>query len=92
MKPLYFDEYLKDQLKDPKFKKIMDESEAEYQAGAALIRARIEKRLSQRQLAKKAKTTQAVISRIERMSVSPSVNLLQKLALAMGKRLEIRFA
>jgi len=92
MKPLYFDDYLKEQLKDAEFKKIWDEGEAEYQAGAALIQARIEKKLSQRQLAKKAKTTQAVISRIERMSVSPSVGLLQKLALAMGKRLKIKFA
>ena len=92
MKPLYFDDYLKEQLKDAEFKKIWDEGEAEYQAGTALIQARIEKKLSQRQLAKKAKTTQAVISRIERMSVSPSVGLLQKLALAMGKRLKIKFA
>ena len=86
-----FDDYLAEQLKDSEFKKLWDESEAEYQAGAALIRARIEKKISQRQLAKKAKTTQAVISRIERMSVSPSVGLLQKLALAMGKKLEIKF-
>lgn len=86
-----YEEVLAEQLRDPEFKKLWDENEAEYQASAALIRARIEKKLSQKELAKKAKTTQAVISRIENRSVSPSVGLLQKIALSIGKKLEIRF-
>ena len=48
--------------------------------------------MSQRQLAKKAKTTQAIISRIENMTINPSIGLLQKLATAFGKRLEINFS
>lgn len=92
MRPLYFDDWLKKQLKDPEFKKEWDKSEPAYQAGRALIKARIEANISQRQLAKKAKTTQAVISRIENMSVSPSIGLLQKIASAVGKKLEIKFA
>lgn len=91
MKPLYFDEFLKEQLKDPKFRKEWEKSEPAYQVGKELIRSRIEAKMSQRQLAKKAKTTQAVISRIESMSVSPSVGLLQKLAVALGKKIEIKF-
>lgn len=86
-----FNDFLKEQLKDPEFKKEWDKSEVAYQVGRELIKSRIEKKLSQRMLAKKAKTTQAVISRIENMSVSPSVNLLQKIALALGKKLEISF-
>jgi len=91
MKPLYFDDFLKEQLKDPEFKKEWYESEPAYQAGAELIKARIEAKISQRQLAKKANTTQAVISRIENMSVSPTIGLLQKVAKAVGKKLEIKF-
>lgn len=86
-----FEDYLKEQLKDPEFKKEWDKSEPAYQAGRALIRARIEAKISQRELARKAKTTQAVISRIERMSVSPSIGLLQKIASSVGKKLEIKF-
>ncbi|WKZ25642.1 MAG: helix-turn-helix transcriptional regulator [bacterium] len=86
-----FREYLEEQLKDPEFKKEWDRLEPAYQAQRALIRARIDAKMSQRQLAKKAKTTQAVISRIENMTVSPSIGLLQKIAEAFGKNLEIRF-
>lgn len=90
-KMIDFNDYLKEQLKDAEFRRLWEESEAEYQAGRELIKARIEAKLSQRELARKAKTTQAVISRIERMSVSPSVGLLQKIASSVGKKLEIKF-
>ncbi len=92
MKKLYFDEVLKEMMKDPKFKKEWDKSEPAYQVGKALIKSRIDKNMSQRQLAKKANTTQAVISRIESMSVSPTLSVLQKLAGALGKKIEIKFA
>ena len=49
-------------------------------------------KISQRELAKKVGTTQAVISRIENMSVSPSIGLLQRIAGSLGKKLEIKFA
>ena len=86
-----FDDFLAEQLKNPIFKKEWDRLEPAYQAQRALIRARIDAKMSQRQLAKKAKTTQAVISRIESMTVSPSIGLLQRIAEAFGKNLEIRF-
>jgi len=92
MKRIYLDDYLKEQLKDPEFKKEWDKSEIAYQIGRELIKSRIEAKVSQRELAIKAKTTQAVVSRIENMSVSPTVGLLQKLAEALGKKVEIKFA
>ena len=88
---LSFNQYLKDQLKDPEFKKEWDKSEAMYQVVSEVIKARIDSKISQRQLAKSAKTTQAVISRIENMDVSPTIGLLQKIAASMGKKLEIKF-
>lgn len=92
MKDLTLDEYLKEQLKDPEFKKEWEKSETAYQVTRELIRARIEGKISQRELAKKTGTTQAVISRIENMNVSPSLSLLQRLADSLGKKLEIKFA
>lgn len=91
MKDLTLNDYLKKQLKDPEFRKEWEKSEVAYQVTRELIRARIEGKISQRQLAKKAGTTQAVISRIENMSVSPSIGLLQRIAVSLGRRLEIKF-
>jgi predicted transcriptional regulator len=91
MKDITLDDYLNKQLKNPKFKKEWNKLEPQYQITRELIRMRIEGKVSQRELARKAKTTQAVISRIENMTVSPSVGLLQRIAGALNKRLEIKF-
>ena len=91
MNDLTLDAYLEEQLKDPKFKKEWDKSEVAYQVTRELIRARIEGKISQRELASKAGTTQAVISRIENMSVSPSIGLVQRIASSLGKKLELKF-
>lgn len=85
------DDFLKERLKDPKFKKVWEKGEAEYQLGRTMIKKRLARKLSQRALAKKAKTTQAVVSRIESMSANPSFNLLRRLATALGSNLKIAF-
>ncbi|MBI2337661.1 helix-turn-helix transcriptional regulator [Candidatus Daviesbacteria bacterium] len=90
MKKYTFRQHLKESLKDPKFKKAWEESEAEYQISRALIAARLSKKISQRELAKKANTTQAVISRLESMSANPSIGLLQKVAMALDLKLKIQ--
>jgi len=84
-------DHLRESLKDPAFKKAWEESEAEYQVSRTLIAARIKDKLSQGDLAKKAHTTQAVISRLENMSANPSVGLLQKIAQALNVKLKIQF-
>ena len=84
-------DHLRDSLKNPAFKKAWEESEAEYQVSRALIAARIKDKLSQGELAKKAHTTQAVISRLENMNANPSVGLLQKIAKALNVKLKIQF-
>lgn len=91
MVDLTLDEYLKQQLKDPEFKREWEKSEAAYQVTREIIRARIKNNISQRELAKKANTTQAVISRIENMNVNPSIGLVQRIAHSLGKKLEIKF-
>ena len=84
-------DHIKRSLKNPAFKKAWEESEAEYQVSRALITARINGKISQQQLAKKANTTQAVISRLENMTGNPSVGLLQKIALALNLKFKIQF-
>lgn len=83
-------DHLKESLKNPEFKKAWEESEAEYQISRALIAQRVKNRLSQKELAKKANTTQAIISRLESMNANPSIALLQKIARSLNLRLKIQ--
>lgn len=78
-------------MKKPEFRKEWEVNEADYQLGRQIIQARIDRRISQSDLAKKANTTQAVISRIESMSVSPTLQMASRIAKALGKNLELRF-
>lgn len=86
-----FDQYINGQLKEPRFKKLSVEHKERYQLARVIIRARFDKKLSQRELAKRAKTTQAVISRMENMTIDSSVRLIKKIAAALDSRLEIHF-
>ncbi len=84
-----FDKYFKESLKDPKFKKIWDESRVERELSELIIKKRIEKKISQQELAKRANTTQAVISRLENTEFNPSIDLLKRIASGLGSRLTI---
>lgn len=86
-----FEEDLKGRLKNPKFKKAWEESEPEYLLAKKLIENRLKKKISQRALAKKVKTTQAVLSRIETMTANPSLSLLKRIASALDSKLVVRF-
>lgn len=86
-----FDQHLKESLKDPEFKKIWEESEPEYLLAKELIRRRLDKNMSQRDLAKKLNTTQAVISRIETMNANPSLLFLKRIAKVLEVDLQLNF-
>jgi len=89
MNKINFDDYLKQQLKKPGFKKEWEKSEVQYQMTRQLIKSRIDQKLNQRQLAKKAKTTQSVLSRLESMNFNPTLGLIEKIANALGKKITI---
>lgn len=86
-----FEDHLRESLNHPEFKKAWEETEVEYQLAKELIEKRLYKKMSQRELAKKAETTQAVISRIETMEANPSLSLLKKIAETLDKKLVINF-
>ena len=86
-----FRQDLAKRLKDPQFKKVWQETEAEYQLATRLIDARLKKNMSQRELALKVKTSQAAISRIEAMAGNPSLSLLKRIAHALDTKLSISF-
>lgn len=78
-------------LKNPEFKKIWEETKLEREISHTLIRARIEKRLTQAQLAKKLKTKQSVISRVESGQTTPSLSFLKRLASVLDLSLSVQF-
>ncbi|MDO8570662.1 MAG: helix-turn-helix transcriptional regulator [Candidatus Daviesbacteria bacterium] len=92
-RPIFtLDDHLKILLKNPKFKKEWEDSEAEYQLACKLIEARLKNKMSQRDLAEKVHTSQAAISRIEGMYGNPSLDLLKRIAVALNSKLQISFS
>lgn len=86
-----FDEFLQESLKNPKIRKEFNRLQPEYAVIDAVLKARKDKGMTQKQLATKIGTKQSVISRLEAGRANPSVAFLAKLANALGTRLEIHF-
>lgn len=88
----YTTEGLKKELfKDPKVKRAYEDLQPEFAIIQALIDARVKKRISQEELAKRMGTGQAVISRLENANASPSLSLIKRLANALGLKVELHF-
>ena len=86
-----FQELLQEQLKDPDFKKEWDDIQPEMDVIRAMIDARIEQNLTQKELAARTGIDQADISKLENGTKNPSLKLLKKLAAGMGMQLKIEF-
>ena len=78
-------------LKDPEVRKHYDAMEEEFALIAAVAKARARAGLSQTQLAKRMKTTQSAIARLESGRGKPSTRTLSRFAKATGHRLKISF-
>jgi DNA-binding XRE family transcriptional regulator len=77
---------------DEELKNEYDALEPIYEIKSELINLRIEKGLSQKQLAELIGTKQSAISRLESGNSNPSVEFLSKIAHALGKNLHISFS
>ena len=86
-----FDDYLQEQLKDPEFKKEWDDIQPEMDVIRAMIDARIEQNLTQKELAARTGIDQADISKLENGTRNPSLKLLKKLASGLGMQLKIEY-
>lgn len=87
-----FKDDLASRLKKPAFKKAWEESEAEYLLAKQIIEKRLSMSVSQRDLASKINSTQAVISRIETMRANPSIGLIKRIAKALNTSFNMRIA
>ncbi len=86
-----FDSYLEKKLKDPELKKEYDALEPEFAIIQAMINARKESGLTQKQLSERTGITQADISRLEHGNANPSLHTLQRLAAGLGMELRVEF-
>lgn len=86
-----FNEFLRESLKNSKIKKEYDRLQPDFAVIEAILKARKEKGITQKQLAARIGTKQSVISRLEAGHANPSVAFLAKLAEALDKCLEISF-
>ena len=78
-------------MKKPSFRRAYEKLEPEFAIVRAIVEARVKKKITQEQLAKKMGTGQAVISRLEGANASPSLSLIKRLANALNLKLELRF-
>jgi ribosome-binding protein aMBF1 (putative translation factor) len=79
--------FKKELLKDPEVRKEYDRLKPEYALIASLIRIRINKGLTQKELAKRIGTKQSAIARFESGRSNPSLKFLEKLSRSMGLKL-----
>lgn len=87
-----FRDYLNEELKDKEFRKFYEEEGRNLEIGYKIARLRQKFGLTQKQLAEKIKTSQAVVSRLESGDYwQCSLRTLEKIALVTGTHLDIRF-
>ena len=78
-------------MKDAKYRKEYDALEEEFALAVSFAKARNRAGLSQAQLARRMKTTQSTIARLESGHAQPSTRTLGRIAKATGHRLKISF-
>ena len=82
-----FEQVKAELLANPEVKAAYDALEPAYQIACL----RIERGLTQAQLAELVGTKQPSIARLERGQSTPSIEFLSRIAVALGMRLEVRF-
>ncbi len=86
-----FNAILSEQLKDENFKKEYDRLEPEFAIIQAMIDARRETGLTQKELSERTGIAQGDISKLENGNANPSLRTLQRLAEGMGMQLKVEF-
>ena len=77
-------------LKVPANKKVYDDLEVEFAIYNALVRARIEKKLTQRELARKIGVAQSALARFESGRTNPTLSFLKKVTVGLGLKLTVK--
>mgnify|MGYP004451443059 CR=1 FL=1 len=86
-----FDDFLNEQLQDPEFRAEYEALQPEHAIIQAIIDARKQSGLTQKELAVRTGIAQGDISKLENGNGNPSIKTLQRLAKAMGMTLKVEF-
>ena len=86
-----YNEFLKEQLRDPEFRKEYEALQPERAVIRAIIEARRQSGLTQKELAERTGIAQGDISKLENGNANPSIRTLQRLASGMGMTLKVEF-
>jgi ribosome-binding protein aMBF1 (putative translation factor) len=89
LKLISADDLHHEMMRDPEYRREYEKLETEFQIARQIIDARIKRKMTQEELAKKINTGQAVISRLEGMEGKPSISLLERIARALGIKMQI---
>lgn len=84
-----WEDFKQELLSDPEVKKEYDALEPEFALIDSLISARLAKKMTQAELAKKAGMKQAAVARVEGGDSNPTFATLTKLAIALDKKVVI---
>lgn len=86
-----FNDYLKEQLENPEFKKEYDELEPEFAIIKAMVDARKKTGITQEELSERTGIAQSDISKLENGNANPSLKTLKRLADGLGMTLKVEF-
>lgn len=84
-----FDDMLREELKDPEFKRLFDEAGEQLEIAYKLNHLRILKKMSQAELARKAGMTQSNIARLISGNQNFTIQTLSRVAKALGAELTV---
>ena len=91
MKNFTYNDFKKIMIQDQNFVKEYEALRPKYEAIGLVIKNRLKKKMTQKDLAKKIGTKQANISRFESGNVNPSLDFLSKIAQALDMKVDIKF-
>ncbi|PAF50838.1 helix-turn-helix transcriptional regulator [Helicobacter sp. 13S00477-4] len=86
-----FEKLKQESMKDPVFKNEWERLTPYYELQEQLIKARVQSKMTQNQIAEKMEVKQSVISNFERKKLDYRISTLIKYADACGKKLKIEF-
>ncbi len=75
---------------DPEFRRAYDSLKPEFEIARQLIRARRRAGMSQVEVAKRMRTTQSAVARLESGRQMPAMSSLKRYADALGCRIQVR--
>ena len=84
-------EFREELMQDPDVKAAYDAHAADRELARAIIRQRMEQKITQQELAERMQVPQGNISRLESGSRTPTLETLRRAATVLGVPLEIRF-